>query len=52
MKKLTYLFLLLPYLIQSQVTVSGQKATYRNPYPTAVVTYEDKKITLQYIQEN
>ena len=36
MKNIFYLFLLLPYLIQSQVTVSGQKATYRNPYPQPI----------------
>ena len=47
MKKLTYLFLLLPYLIQSQVTVSGQKATYRNPYPTPIKVQVVNKPTTQ-----
>jgi hypothetical protein len=36
MKKLLYLLLLFPCLIQSQITVSGQKATYRNPYPKPI----------------
>ena len=36
MKKLLYLFLLLPYLVQSQITIGGQRATYRNPNPQPI----------------
>ena len=47
MKKLLYLFLLLPHLIFGQVTVSGQKATYRNPYPTPIKVQVVNKPTTQ-----
>lgn len=36
MKNLLCFFLLLPYLTQSQITVSGQGSTYRNPNPKPI----------------